>query len=249
MKKYRGFTLVELLVVVAIIAILMAILLPALTAAREKARSVKCMSNTRNLGQALNTYALEYNDYLVVHHSYVYGIAWPMELKKFLKDIQVWWCPSASKASQWNGISFNAYDRRFPYGVNDWGWTENLDFVSGDMGLAGAEVLGGQYARKKTANIKNPSEMISFLDSNADGNFDSCVDPTLPDLPGEGPGYRHSFGANVVFLDGHSVWFKVADLVGAPYYNIETGALIVATPTGLQYSRLWNKTNKPNNGL
>jgi len=63
--KIRGFTLVELLVVIAVIAILMAILMPALKLAKDQAYAIVCVSNLRTLSLAWFTYADENDSQLV----------------------------------------------------------------------------------------------------------------------------------------------------------------------------------------
>jgi prepilin-type N-terminal cleavage/methylation domain-containing protein/prepilin-type processing-associated H-X9-DG protein len=81
-EKRRGFTLVELLVVIGIIAVLVGILMPALTGARAASQRIQCVSNLRQLNLAMTMYNNENKHKLIAE--WTVGPLWPYLIKPYL---------------------------------------------------------------------------------------------------------------------------------------------------------------------
>ena len=104
-KTCRGFTLVELLVVISIIALLLAILMPSLQKAREQAKTVVCLSNLRQWGMIFGLYTNDNNGRFNRGWGSVSGEDpwrtgsqfWPGALKKYYWDTEISFCPAATK--------------------------------------------------------------------------------------------------------------------------------------------------------
>ena len=107
MKRSRAFTLVELLVVLAVIAILASLLLPALSKAKEAGRGTACLSNLHQIGLALQIYVSENNNRLPIMYDQLIGTNIPptnpppptvdIVLRNHLMNINVLLCPSDRK--------------------------------------------------------------------------------------------------------------------------------------------------------
>jgi len=130
-----GFTLIELLVVIAIISILAALLLPALALAKEKARSISCLNNIKQIGVAMTMYSDDHNGSLVpaeydMRNGAPYRAGWPTILHeaKYLPTQRaptfytvelgnyVFHCPSGLPSI----YRFNPTSRDDPEGAKAW---------------------------------------------------------------------------------------------------------------------------------
>ena len=101
MKQLKGFTLIELLVVISIIALLIAILLPALTAARANARSVKCLSNSRQIGMAYYAFGADRKGAHLLYQSFnPPAPLWFVELVEYGMSPEAKTCPEADSVDE-----------------------------------------------------------------------------------------------------------------------------------------------------
>ena len=212
----RVFTLIELLIVIAIIAILAAILFPVFSQARAKARQIACLSNQRQLGVAARMYMTDNDGQLFHHHeewvlddgSTVpqlptslagcegggYGSShaeapWLDALEPYLKNTQVTQCPEA------------------PTGQS---YLLNSVFTHKSCRYALEGVLGDFASEPLVAALPNPN-LILFSERNLEGapdqdDYDTWVGESA--LVEWLQYNRHSGGANYTYADGHTRWLR-----------------------------------------
>ena len=160
----KAFTLIELLVVIAIIAILAAILFPVFAQARDKARSIACLSNTKQLALGVIQYSQDYDELLPVagYNAQCRG-RWQWQIYPYVKNQQVFTCPNISQrpwvATTNNNFTCpNSGQTGLVVGQNDkggYGWSYALQGDNGN-GASSLDNAPG-YA---LASIQKPADTI-----------------------------------------------------------------------------------------
>jgi len=227
----QGFTLVELLVIIAIIGVLVALLVPTLTKARALAQRAACLSNLRQLGISWVLYSGDNNGSLVESYPGISAqtpnpSAWvqgnmqiPAEAKnsaliargqlyQYNDSTAIYRCP-ADKISGKSGVNVRSY---------------SMNAFMGDRSRLSAPVNhayppASDYVPyySKESDIPRPASLWLFIDEDKRTISDGCFvfDPAgkqaKPDRYPAASNQRHNFGFGMTFADGHSEIWRFAE--------------------------------------
>jgi len=230
MSHRRAFTLIELLIVVAIIAILIAILLPSLRGAREAGWTAVCLSNHRQITTAVATYADTFDEWIIretggVSPPRAYN-PWPQALRPLLDD-RVHWDGTDPRWGPKNNVNDQFYDAEYyhdpAYPVKIW---HQVHYANNGIGFDERGLYNRYKPLTKRFAVPQPSEVIyltAFGDDEYGDKWRQLYRPTSPnysiailydirdptnfrsDIRSHRLSWdRHPSGSNTMFLDGHA---------------------------------------------
>ena len=226
MPSFRIFTLIELLIVISIIAILAAMLLPALSQAREKARTVHCASCQRQLTMGTLNYGSDWNDYFPPHNKD--GKYWPQLLiGNSYTARKIYICETAFGKTTDNNIIAIWRTERSPQAIFN---SDSSAWYHPSYGMNGY-IDCNTPARATMKHYKNPSgkllfaETVTLSDRNSNrytGYYTIRYNTADGILPTSGGIFSpiHNQGANLAWIDGHVTLKKFQSLAN-PYTEVK----------------------------
>ena len=226
-KRNQGFTLVELLVVIGIIAILAGIVLAAVSASKEKARQTVCLSNLSQIGKAMAMYQQDNDGFYVAESYEPYKIGdakqqtgdylvWLEVLTPYLKSEAIA-CPSRPDVD----VHSFSLARVSGYGYN--GLLQNGEPIDQTKKLYRSVGIHESIVKYPSVTVVAGDMRVglisAFFPDTDNYPFGLLFLSELnqgSNLAGQSFGAtRHSGGANYVFADGHAKWFPPKAFEGA----------------------------------
>lgn len=207
-SRYRGFTLIELLVVIAIIAILAAILFPVFAQAREKARSISCLSNMKQIGTAEQMYVQDYDELTFFRASATAPSPWRSNavitdpnqrtlaswwnlLMPYIKSNAIFTCPSDAGPTLSKDLNLSLTIKRSYIALST---AESLSLAQVDYPVD-TMIITEKWNQDYTG-VRTDSWIEPF-----NGDFSPDVTNTQRMFTA---GNRHTNNVNAAFLDGHA---------------------------------------------
>lgn len=256
-SKVTLFTLIELLVVIAIIAILAAMLLPALSAARARAKAATCQANLKQVGLGQSLYAQDFNNHWI-HQPYgtnVYGRTWGLFMfnLKYIEAPTVFFCPELLPGSCKSGDEFAEGTFTNAQGISS--NYRDVTYGAAYLYFAAYGAAGpSNWFLANTAAMPDPSGLFAFTDSSNGSRKYGTGSYIVKYLKGTDLWAAIYFGhgndlCNALFYDGHVAAHNLDEMRAFPNWATVSGynyhAHIASSDTVEQYigtgSRLYDK--------
>lgn len=213
MKQRFGFTMTELLCVIAILALLAAILMPVVMRSRESGRKVSCTSSMRQIWTAMRMYVDDHDGNWPDYE------AWGSR-RWYLPKMGITLCPSVSQSELQKVTSLQ--------GLPGYAYTAQMAFFRRRVGN---DIVTDPKRRVNDNHIVHPTTTVVLSETpvmqpiNSGGHSAKDVDNYH---------LRHNGGSNYVFVDGHLKWYRREQVHEAGYPPGNDGTF----PTFSVYERM-----------